>query len=56
MSFDEHKKIVEQWMYGVFAQGNISLLDQLLASEFISTDPSGKIGAQGPEPFKQWLH
>jgi predicted ester cyclase len=56
MALNEHKTIVEHWMYDVFAQGNLSILDELLAPEFISTDPSGKIGAQGPEAFKKWLH
>ncbi len=55
MASNEHKIIVERWMDDVFTQGNMRILDELLALEFISTDPSGKIGAQDPEAFKKWL-
>ncbi len=56
MASHEHTSIVERWMDDVFTHGNLSILDELLASEFISTDPSGKIAAQGPDAFKKWLH
>lgn len=56
MVSNEHRTVVERWMYDVFAQGNIDVLDELLAPDFISTNPSGHIAAQGSEAFKKWLH
>ncbi len=55
MVSDQHKAIVERWMYDVFAQGDIVALDELLAPNFVSTDPSGSVGARGAEAFKTWL-
>ncbi|HEY6411592.1 MAG TPA: nuclear transport factor 2 family protein [Ktedonobacteraceae bacterium] len=49
------RTMVERWMSEVFAQGNMATLDELLAPGFVSLDPSGRIGARGPEAFKKWL-
>ncbi|HEY4382864.1 MAG TPA: nuclear transport factor 2 family protein [Ktedonobacteraceae bacterium] len=55
MASDAHRTIAECWMDDVFVRGDMEALDELLASEFISTDLSGRVGAQGVEAFKKWL-
>lgn len=55
MGSTTYRTIIERWMYEVFAQGNLATLDELLAPDFVSRDPSGRIGAQNPEAFKKWL-
>ena len=54
MASDQHRAIVEHWMYDVFAQGNIVALDELLAPDFVSTDPSGRVGARGAALTQLW--
>jgi predicted ester cyclase len=55
MAWPAHIAIVKCWFYELFAQANLALIDELLAPDFVSYDPSGQVGARGREAFKQWL-
>jgi hypothetical protein len=55
MASAAHIAIIKRWFDELFAQANLALIDELLAPDFISYDPSGQVGARGREAFKQWL-
>ncbi len=52
---ESHTEIVHRWFYDLFAQGNIDLVDEIVAPNFVSCDPSGHCGVRGPDAFKEWL-
>ncbi len=55
MVSDEQKAIVERYMYDVFGRGDFAALEELVAPDFITYDPSGHVGGRGRESFKTWL-
>ena len=55
MASAAHIAIVKRWFDELFAQANLALIDELLAPDFVSYDPSGQVGTRGREAFKQWL-
>jgi len=55
MVSQEQKAIIERYYGDVFERGDFSALDELLAPDFVTYDPSGQIGGRGIEAFKTWL-
>jgi steroid delta-isomerase-like uncharacterized protein len=55
MVSQEQKAIIERYFHDVFGRGDFSALDELLAPDFVTYDPSGHIGGHGTEAFKTWL-
>ncbi|MEW6233014.1 MAG: nuclear transport factor 2 family protein [Chloroflexota bacterium] len=47
--------LIERWFRHLFTQGEIEKPDELVTPDFVTRDPSGKLGAANPEAFKTWL-
>lgn len=56
MSVDETRAIVERWFQDIFTQGNLVVVDELVAPEFIAHGQGNDEGTHGREAFKDWLH
>ncbi len=57
MSAEENKAILRRVAEEVFNQGNLSVVDELFASDYVLHDPGVPVGElRGPEAFKeQWV-
>lgn len=56
MSVQESKAIVERWFQDIFTQGNLAVVDEIVAPDFIAHGQGNDAGACGREAFKEWLH
>jgi len=55
MGVDAHLALVERWFHELFTLPQSAVLDQLVTDDFVTRDPSGKIGAANPAEFQAWL-
>ena len=56
MNVDPHRALIERWFHELFTLPQSTVLDQLVTDDFVTRDPSGKIGAANPAAFQAWLH
>ena len=54
MGTAEHAKVVERWFGDLFTRGDLSAVDDLVAPDFVSYDPSGR-RARDLASWKAWL-
>jgi predicted ester cyclase len=52
---EPHRKLIERWFSELFTDPHTNVLDELVTEDFVTRDPSGKIGAGSPSAFQQWL-
>src|SRR5215216_4070940 len=52
MSVEENKAIMRQYFEGAWEQGNIELLDELLAADYVNHNPATPEMPTGPEGVK----
>jgi predicted ester cyclase len=55
MTLDPHRALIERWFHELFTLPHSTVLDQLVTDDFVTRDPSGKIGAPNPAAFQTWL-
>lgn len=55
MSAEEHKAITRRFLEEVFAGGNLELVDELFAPDFVLHDPSVPQEVRGPEGIRQYV-
>lgn len=55
MAIDPHRLLIERWFHELFTVPDSSILQQLVTDDFVTRDPSGKIGAANPTAFLAWL-
>jgi predicted ester cyclase len=49
-------KLIERWFYELFTDLQRGVLHELVTEDFVTRDPSGKIGADSPAAFRKWLN
>ena len=54
MSTDENKAVVRRLMEEV-ARGNLAIIDELIAPDFVFHNPSDPSVGGGPEGYRRWL-
>lgn len=55
MGKDKHRNLIERWFHELFTDPDSTILEQLVTEDFVTRDPSGKIGAANPAAFLKWL-
>jgi steroid delta-isomerase-like uncharacterized protein len=55
MAAEENKAVARRLIEEVFNRGNLDLVDELIAPEFIHHDPNAQHFGRGPEGFKHLL-
>ena len=55
MTIDPHRSLIERWFHELFTVPDSAILGQLVTDDFVTRDPSGKIGAANPAAFLAWL-
>lgn len=56
MSVQESKAIVERWFQDIFVEGNLAVVDEIVAPDFVAHGQGNDAGACGREAFKEWLY
>lgn len=55
MSAEENKALLRREMEEVWNKGNLAVVDELVANNFVLHDPSQPIEVRGPEGLKQYV-
>jgi steroid delta-isomerase-like uncharacterized protein len=55
MSAEQNKAIARRWAEEVWSKGNFSLVDELLAAEYVAHDPATPEEVRGPEGFRHYV-
>jgi len=51
----EGRRIVRCWFEDIFTRGDLSVVDEVVAEDFIAHGPGDHPGSHGAEAFKDWL-
>ncbi len=52
---EQHKTIVRRMLEEVWNGGNLAVVDEIVATDYVGHDPSYPQPIRGPEGFKQWV-
>ncbi len=55
MSAEENKAVTRRFLEEIFTAGNLELVDELFASNYVLHDPSVPQEVRGPEGMKQYV-
>ncbi len=55
MSAEENKAIVRRMLDELFSQGNLHLVDEIIAPDFVEHDPNMPEDLHGPEAFREYV-
>lgn len=55
MTIDPQRVLIERWFHDLFTNPNSAILEQFVTEDFVTRDPSGKVGAASPSAFLTWL-
>lgn len=51
----ESARIVRLWFEDIFTRGDLSMVDDIVAADFVAHGPGDHPGSHGAEAFKDWL-
>lgn len=51
----ESAGIVRRWFEDIFTRGDLSIVEDIVAADFVAHGPGNHPGSQGIETFKDWL-
>ena len=51
----ESVRIVRRWFEDIFTRGDLSVVDEIVADDFVAHGPGDHPGTRGTEAFKDWL-
>src|SRR5258708_17482736 len=55
MSTEENKAVVRRWEDDLWSQGNLAIVDEIVASNIVLHDPISPGEIRGPEALKHWV-
>ena len=55
VSSQEGTRIVRRWFEDIFTRGDLSVVDEIVAEDFVAHGPGDHPGSHGAEAFKDWL-
>jgi predicted ester cyclase len=55
VSSQEGTRVVRRWFEDIFTRGDLSVVDEIVAEDFVAHGPGDHPGSHGAEAFKDWL-
>jgi steroid delta-isomerase-like uncharacterized protein len=49
------REIVERWFADLFTRGDLAVIDELVAEDFVAHGPGGSPGSRGRDALRDWL-